>query len=85
MFLGCTRACVCRCDVNVFMCLICFMLCKEEGFSPVSLQLLRGGIWICMKCPCLYLCSVLGWGQPPYVWYYVGVKSSFPKGPMCFR
>ena len=28
--------------------------------SPVSLQLLRGGIWTCMRCPCLCLCWVLG-------------------------
>ena len=27
------------------MCLICLLLCKEEGSSAVSLQLLRGGIW----------------------------------------
>ena len=26
----------------------------------VSLQLLRGGIWACMRCPCLCLCWVLG-------------------------
>ena len=25
--------------------LVCLMLCKEEGYSPVSLQILRGGIW----------------------------------------
>ena len=31
---------------------------KKEGSSPVSLQLLRGGIWACMKFPCLYLCCV---------------------------
>ena len=45
------------------------------------LQLLRGGIWACMSCPCLCLCLVLGWDYvsqlPYYVWYYVGVKSSF--------
>ena len=40
--------------------LICLRLCKEEGPSPVSLQLLRGGIWACMGCPCLCLCWVLG-------------------------
>ena len=39
-----------------------FLLCKEEGSSTVSLQLLRGGIWVCMRCPCLCLCWVLGWG-----------------------
>ena len=41
-------------------CLVCLLLCKEEGSSPVSLQLLRGGIWACMRCPCLCLCWVLG-------------------------
>ena len=40
---------------------VCFLLCKEKGSSPVSLQLLRGGIWACMRCPCLCLCWVLGW------------------------
>ena len=25
-------------------------------YSPVSLQLLRGGIWACMRCPCLCFC-----------------------------
>ena len=41
-------------------CLVCLLLCKEEGSSPVSLQLLRGGIWACKRCPCLCLCWVLG-------------------------
>ena len=40
-------------------CLVCLLLCKEEGSSPVSLQLMRGGIWACMRCPCLCLCWVL--------------------------
>ena len=40
----------------------CRVLCKEEGSSPVSLQLPRGGIWACMRCHCLCLCWVLGWG-----------------------
>ena len=48
--------------------LVCLLVCREEGSSPVSLQLLRGGIWACMKYPCL--CLV-------YVRYYVFVKSSF--------
>ena len=45
----------------------------------MSLQLLRGGIWACMRCPCLCLCWVKDGdyvSQLPYVWYYVGVKSS---------
>ena len=57
---------------------VCLRLCKEEGSSPVSLQLLRGEKWACMRCPCL--CRV--WdgayvSQLPYVWYYVGVNNSF--------
>ena len=35
---------------------------SQEGSSPVSLQLLRGGIWACMRGPCLCLCLVLEWG-----------------------
>ena len=59
---------------------VCLLLSKEEGSSPVSLQLLRTGIWACMR----YTCLCIGWvldgdyvSQFPYVWYYVGVKSSF--------
>ena len=35
-----------------WVCLVCLLLCKEEGYSPVTLQLLRGGIWACMRCSC---------------------------------
>ena len=71
--------------------LVCVPLYKEDGSSPVSLQLLRGGIWDSMRCPCLYLCWVLGWGL--YVWYYVGVNISFnmvvwnarPRRHMCIN
>ena len=62
--------CMCRhsrvlCFVAVlnrvaWVCLVGLLLCKEEGSSPVSLQLLRGGIWACMRCPFLCLCWVLG-------------------------
>ena len=59
---------------------VCLVLCKEEGSSSVSLQLLRGGIWSYMRCPSLCLCWF--WdgdyvSQLPYVWNYVGVESSF--------
>ena len=47
------------CCVDVFD---MFLLCKEEDSSPVSFQLLSGGIWTCMRCPCLCSCWVLGWG-----------------------
>ena len=58
---------------------ICLLLCKEEGSSPVSLQLLRGGIWAFLRYHCLCLCKF--WNgdyvsQIPYVWY-VGVKILF--------
>ena len=61
-----------------WVCLVCLLLCKEEGSSPVSLQLLGQGTWACMRCPCL--CWV--WdreyvSQLPCVRYYVFVKSSF--------
>ena len=42
------------------VCLVCLLLCKEEGSSPVSLKLLRGRICACMRCPCLCICWVLG-------------------------
>ena len=63
-----------------WVCLVGLQLCKEEGSSPVSLQLLRGGIWACMRCPFVYV-FVRFWdggyaSQIPYVWYYVGVKSN---------
>ena len=34
------------CTCVVWVCLVC----KEEGSSSVSSQLLRGGIWACMRC-----------------------------------
>ena len=50
----------CVCTRVTWVCLVCLLLCKEEGSSPVFLQLLRGGIWACMRCPCLCLCWILG-------------------------
>ena len=32
------------CTCVAWVCFVCLLLCKEEGSSPVSLQLLRGGI-----------------------------------------
>ena len=32
------------CTRVAWVCWVCLLLCKEEGSSPVSLQLLRGGI-----------------------------------------
>ena len=75
------------CTRVAWLCLVCLRLCKEEGSSQVSLQLLRGGIWACMMCPCLCLCFWFWDGdyvsQLPYVWYYVGVSSFKPTREEC--
>ena len=63
-----------------WVCLVYLLLCKEEGSSPVSLQLLRGGIWAYMSCHCLCICDGDYVSQLPYVWNYVGVESSFQHG-----
>ena len=68
------------CTRVAWACLVCLLLCKEEGSSPVSLQLLRGGIWACMSA---LVCVFVGFwdrdyvSQLPCVRYYVFVKSSF--------
>ena len=33
------------CVLYSWVCLVYMLLCKEESSSPVSLQLLKGGIW----------------------------------------
>ena len=66
------------CTRVAWACLVCLLLCKEEGSSPVSLQLLRGGIWACMRS---LVCVFVGFwdrdyvSQLPCVRYYVFVKS----------
>ena len=76
------------------MCLVCLLLCKEEGCSPVSLQLLRGGIWALGGA---IVCVFVGFwdrdyvSQLPCVRYYVLlravlnilVRNASPRGPMC--
>ena len=60
LFSVCSAVTVELCTRVASVCLVCLLLCKEEGSSPVSLELLRGGIWACMRCPCLCHCCVLG-------------------------
>ena len=60
LFSMCSAVTVEFCTCVAWVCLVFLLLCREEGSSPVSLQLLRGGIWACMRYPCLYLCWVLG-------------------------
>ena len=52
-----------ECSVCTRVAWVCLLLCKEECSSSVSSQSLRGGICACMRCTCLGLCWVLGWGQ----------------------
>ena len=59
------------------MCLVCLLLCKEEGSFPVSLQLLRGGIWACMSCVFVGFWDRDYVSQLLCVRYYVFVKSRF--------
>ena len=44
-----------------WVCLVCLQLCKEEGSSPVSLQLLRGGDMGMYEVPLSV--SLLGFGM----------------------
>ena len=41
------RHCRVLCFVPMLVCLVCLLVCKEEGSS--CLQLLRGGIWACRR------------------------------------
>ena len=69
------------CVLYAWVCLVCLLLSREEGSSPVSLQLLTG-FWD------RDYVSLL-----PCVRYYVFVKNSLnilvrnasPRGHMCFR
>ena len=68
------------CTRVAWVCLVCLRLCKEEGSSPVSLHLLKGGTWP-VRGALVYV-FVGFWdgdyvNQLPYVWYYVDVISRF--------
>ena len=61
-----------ECSVLYPCCVGVFAVMQGRRRSSSVFQLLRGGIWSCMKCPCLCICWVLDVSQLPYV----GVKSS---------
>ena len=63
LFSGCSAVTVKCCVLYpcCMVCLVCLLLCREECSSPAFLQLLRGGIWACMRCPCLGFYWVLGY------------------------
>ena len=75
--------------------LVCLLLCNEEDSSPVTLKLLRGGIWACMRCSCL--CWVWGGGSMLTNFHMCGImlvlravfnmlaRNASPRGSMCCR
>ena len=80
-----------------WVCSVCLLLCKEEDSSPVSLQLLRGGISACMRCPCEYLMLGFSMGTMLVNFHMCGiilllravlnmlVRNACPRRNMCFR
>ena len=73
---------LCFCTRVAWVCFVGLLLCKEEGSSPsIFWQLLRGGIWACMRLPCLCLLLCLDGdyvSQPSHMCgNMLGVKSSF--------
>ena len=64
------------CTCVAWVCLVCLLLCKEVGSSPVSWKLLRGEIWD-------FVCVFIGFwdrdyvSELPCVRYYVVVKSRY--------
>ena len=67
------------CTRGAWVCLVCLLLCKEEGSSPVSAITDRRDIGL-YELPLAMSLLRFGMGdyvsQLPYVWYYVGVKFS---------
>ena len=58
LFTGCSAVTVVLCFVLVLRGCVCCYVRKKALLQ--CLQLLRGGIWACMRCPCL---SLLGFGM----------------------
>ena len=65
------------CTRVAWACLVCLLLCKEEGSSPVSLQLLRRDMGLYEVCVFVGFWDRDYVSQLPCVRYYVFVKSSF--------
>ena len=75
---------------------VCFQLCKEEGYSPVSLQLLRRALGLYKVSLSM---SLLGFRMETMLanFHMCGimlvfravfntlVRNASPRGPMCFR
>ena len=70
------------CTRVAWVCLVCLLLCKEEGSSPVSFQLLRGGIWAYEVPLPLSVCGIMFLLRAVL---NILVRNVSPRGPMCFR
>ena len=83
------------CTRVAWVCLVCLLLCKEEGSSPVSAITERRDMGL-YEVPLSV--SLLGFGIGTmlanfHVWYYVLlravlnklVRNASPRGSMCFR
>ena len=77
------------CCVGVFGYVCCYV--RKKALLQ-CLQLLRGRIWVCMRCPCLCLCCVLGWGLciicimlELRAVFNMLMRNASPRGFMCFR
>ena len=61
LFSVCSAVTVERCFVPVLHGCVWYVCCYVRKKALLQcLQLLRGGIWACMRCPCLCLCWALG-------------------------
>ena len=61
-----------------WVCLLCFLLCTEEDSSPVSLQLLRGGILACIRRALVYV--FVGFWDRDYVLFGETIRNMFGCG-----
>ena len=60
VFSACSAVTV-ECLVPVLHEFVWYVCCYVRKKALLQcLHLLRGGIWVCMRCPCLCLCCVLG-------------------------
>ena len=76
------------CTRGAWVCLVCLLLCKEEGSSPVSAITKRRDMGLYE----LHLCmSLLGLGMGTMLanFHMCGImlvlRNGSPRGPICFR
>ena len=81
-----------ECFVPVLRECVWYVCCYVRKKASVSLQLLRGGIWACMRCPFLCLCWTMltnfhmcGIMLLLRAVLNMVVRNASPRGPMWFR